>query len=116
MDVIRVRGMRFWGKHGVLDQEKDVEQPIDVELDVTVDLAPAVRSDHIADAVDYRELYSKCEAAVTKQSYALLEALAGACLESILADKRIYSATIRVRKPRILEGATPEVELSRTQT
>ena len=115
MDTIRIRGMRFWGKHGVLEQEQAAEQPIDVDLEITLDCSPAVRSDHLADAVDYRELYAKCEAAVTKRSHALLEALAGACLESILADKRIKSATIRVRKPRVLEGATPEVELTRAQ-
>ncbi|MBV8171849.1 MAG: dihydroneopterin aldolase [Candidatus Eremiobacteraeota bacterium] len=114
-DVIRIRGMRFQGQHGVLENERAIEQPIDVELDVTLDGTPAATSDRIADAVDYRELYAKCEATVTKQSHALLEALAAACLESILTDKRIRSATIRLRKPHILDGATPEVELTRTQ-
>ena len=107
--------MRFWGKHGALEGERDHEQPIDVDLEVAVETATAARSDHLADAIDYRTLFAKCENVITKRSHALLEALAGACLDEILADTRIKHATIRVRKPRALEGATPEVEVTRDQ-
>jgi len=113
--TIRVTGMRFWGKHGVLDEEREHEQPIDVDLAVAVDVAAAARSDHLADAVDYRALYAKCEQIITKRSHALLETLASACLDEVLVDTRIKSATIRIRKPRALEGATPEVELTRSR-
>jgi len=113
VDTIRVNGMRFWGKHGALDEEREHDQPIDVDLAVAVDVAAASRSDHIGDAVDYRTLYAKCEQVITRRSHALLETLASACLDEVLADARIRSATIRIRKPRVLEGATPEVELTR---
>ena len=115
MDTIRIHGMRFWGKHGALEGERDREQPIDVDLEVAVDSAAAAHSDHLADAIDYRTLFAKCEEVITKRSHALLEALAYACLDEVLEDTRIKRATIRIRKPRALEGATPEVELTRGQ-
>ena len=112
-DAIRIRGMRFWGKHGVLPDERAQAQPIDLDLELDVDCEPAARSDDLSDAVDYAKVYAQCEDIVTKRSFTLLEALADACLAAILADARIRSATIRIRKPRLLEGATPEIELTR---
>jgi dihydroneopterin aldolase len=113
-NAIRIRGMRFWGKHGALSGEQEKSQPIDLDIELDVDCAPAVASDQLADAVDYAKIYKTCERVVTTRSFALLEALAYACLHAVLEDKRIRSATIRVRKPRLLDGATPEVELTRT--
>lgn len=112
-DAIRIRGMRFWGKHGALPGERGKSQPIDLDIELDVDAAPAAASDRLADAVDYAKIYQLCERIVTTRSFALLEALAGACLQAVFEDKRIRAATIRVRKPRLLDGATPEVELTR---
>jgi dihydroneopterin aldolase len=112
-DVIRIRGMRFWGKHGALPGEQEKSQPIDLDIELDVDLAPAAASDQLADAVDYAKISAICEQVVTTRSFALLEALADACLRAVLEDKRIRAATIRARKPRLLDGATPEVELTR---
>jgi dihydroneopterin aldolase len=115
-DTIRISGMRFWGKHGALEGEREHAQPIDVDLELAVDCASAARSDSLADAVDYRAAFAACEKVVTKRSFALLEALGDACLQAVFSDKRIQRATIRVRKPRLLDGATPEIELSRVNT
>lgn len=112
-DTIRINGMRFWGKHGANPGEQDREQPIDVDIALDVDCAPAAASDQLADAVGYVRVYRAIEATVTQRSFALLEALADACLSVVLEDPRIERATIRVRKPRRLDGATPEIELTR---
>ncbi len=112
-DAIRVSGMRFWGKHGALPDEREKAQPIDVDLELTVDLAKAAHSDHLGDTVDYAAIYKKVEATVAQRSFALLEALAEAIASDVLSDRRIARVTVRVRKPRLLEGATPEIELTR---
>jgi dihydroneopterin aldolase len=112
-DTIRIRGMRFWGKHGALPGEQQKSQPIDLDIELDVDCAPAAASDRLADAVDYANIFKICERIVTTRSFVLLETLADACLQAAFADKRIRAATIRVRKPRLLDGATPEVELTR---
>ena len=41
------------GTHGVLPEEQDRAQPFEVDLDLSVDLAPAGTSDRLADTVDY---------------------------------------------------------------
>lgn len=108
---IRVAGMRFWGRHGARAGEKDRAQPIDVDVEVTADLTKAAGSDSLADAIDYAALFKLCERIVTTQSFTLLEALARRIAESVCEDQRVLGVAVRVRKPRLLDGATPEVEI-----
>ncbi len=107
--------MRFWGKHGANPGERDRTQPIDVDLEIVADVAKAAASDALADTIDYAVLQHICERIVTQQSFALLEALADRIAREVGADSRVASVTVRVRKPRLLDGATPEVELRRGQ-
>ena len=108
--------MRFWGKHGALPGERDRTQPIDVDLEITADLSKPSVSDALADAIDYATLFSLCEQIVTQQSFVLLEALARRLAERVCEDPRVMEASVRVRKPRLLDGATPEVEIRLRRT
>ena len=97
-------------------EERESPQEIELEVELEADCERAAASDDIRDAVDYLAIYRICERNATEGSFALLEALAGACLEDIMGDDRIATATVRVRKPGLLSGATPEIELSRRRT
>lgn len=112
-DAVRVRRMRFWGRHGATPDERQSPQEIELDVELSCDCSAAAASDDLADAIDYDAVYHICERIVTQRSFALLEALAGECLREILSDPRIDRATIRARKPGFLDGATPEVELTR---
>ena len=114
-DAIRIRHMRFWGRHGVTEDERASPQEIELDIELIVDCSRASRSDQLTDAVDYDAAYRVCEKIATQRSFALLEALADACLQELMHDGRVQRATVRVRKPGLLDGATPEVELSRTR-
>ena len=114
-DVIRLRRMRFWGRHGVTEAERANPQEIEVDAELIVDCSLAARSDRLEEAVDYHAAYRLCERVVTERSFALLEALADECLRELMRDARVERATVRVRKPGLLDGATPEVELSRAR-
>ncbi len=111
--AIRLSGMRFWGKHGADARERERDQPIDVDLEISCELDVAAASDALADTVDYSAVYRTCERIVTTQSFALLEALADRIAQVVLEDPRVLAVAVRVRKPRLLDGATPEVELRR---
>jgi dihydroneopterin aldolase len=113
--TIRVTGMHFVGRHGANPGEKDRPQPIDVDVEIVTDIAAAIASDALTDAVDYDSIVQTCRRIVTQRSFTLLEALAAACVDAIMADARVRSARVRVRKPALLDGATPEVELTRAR-
>jgi dihydroneopterin aldolase len=112
-DAIRILGMQLRAHVGAAAGEREKPQPIDADLELEVDCGPAAKSDDLADAVDYAAVFGTCARVVSGRSFALLEALAAACLEALFLDRRIKSATIRVRKPGLLGGATPEVQLTR---
>ena len=93
-DLIRLHGLRVVGTHGVLPEEKRRAQPFEVDLDLSVDLAPAATSDHLADTVDYA-------------------AVAAATLAS---DPRVAAVTVRLRKlqpPLAVDIATVGVTITR---
>ena len=100
-DVIELRGLRLAGIVGVLPHEQAQPQPLEVDLDLHLDLAPAGRSDALGDTADYGALCEVAERVVTGTSYALLEALAEHLAAALLdADDRIDRVTVSVRKLR----------------
>ena len=113
--TIRVTDMHFVGRHGANPGEQERPQPIEVDVEIITDVAAAVASDALTDAVDYDSIVQTCERIVTQRSFTLLEALAAACVDALMADARVHSARVRVRKPALLDGATPEVELARVR-
>ena len=113
--IIRIREMRFWGRHGATPGERERIQPIDLDVEMHVACGPAIAGDDLSNTVAYEGVLRACERIVTRQSFILLESLANACLAALLEDPRVERATVRVRKPRLLDGATPEIELTRAR-
>jgi dihydroneopterin aldolase len=100
-DVIELRGLRAAGIVGVLPHERTQAQPLDVDLDIVVDLAAAGASDDLRDTVDYGRLCALAEDVVTTTKFALLEALAERIAITLLdTDERICQVTVSVRKLR----------------
>jgi dihydroneopterin aldolase len=100
-DLIELRGLRLAGIVGVLAHEQAQAQPLELDIDVHLDLAPAGASDSLADTVDYGQLCAVAEQVVTSTRYGLLEALAEHLATALLgADPRIEAITIAVRKLR----------------
>ena len=101
-DVIELRGLRLAGVVGVLPHEQAQAQPLEVDLDLHLDLAPAGRSDALDDTADYGALCDGRragghDARATRLLEALAEHLATAVLD---ADARIDEVTVSVRKLR----------------
>lgn len=100
-DRIELRGLRASGICGALPEEQDRAQPLELDLDVVTDLAPAGRSDALADTVDYGALCRVAEHVVTTERFTLLERLASRIAEAVLAeDRRIVGVTVSARKLR----------------
>ena len=91
-DRISLHAMRFEGRHGVSEVERELPQEIEV------DLAAASASDDLADTVDYGPLVQLCRRVVEERSFKLLEAIAGAIAADVLASTAALAVTVRVRK------------------
>jgi dihydroneopterin aldolase len=110
-DRITVRGMRFLGRHGVQLEERLEPQPFEVDVIVRRDLSVPAASDELADTVDYGTVFTLVGEVVEGGSYRLIEALAGAIADGILAGLPVDDVEVRVRKPKApLPGAFETVE------
>jgi len=99
-DVIELRGLRAAGVCGVLPEERERPQPLEVDLEVAVDLTAAGRSDELADTLDYGALAAAVEQVLTGERFALLERLATRIAEVVLAFEGVEAVTVAVRKLR----------------
>ncbi len=113
MDVIRIDGIRAFGRHGANPGERETAQPFDVTAVIELDLHAAERSDDLKDTLDYAALRKTIAKIIESTSFMLIERLAGEMLRAILSDQRIARAEITIAKPEVLEGATPSVTLRR---
>lgn len=106
--AVTLAGLRFHALVGILPHERELAQPL--ELDVTA--WPAA-----PDAVlDYRALYAAAADAVAAQPLAYIEDVAGAVAARVLADGSAARVRVAVRKPHVaLPGplAYAEVVLER---
>ncbi len=115
MDRIRLDGIRAYGKHGADRAERERAQPFDIAILAELDLTGAVASDDLSRTLDYAALHARIVGIVATTSYALLERLAADLLDAVLEDPRVARAQVTIAKPRILDGATPSVTLSRSR-
>ena len=110
-DRITLRGMQFLGRHGVHLEERMEPQPFEVDVILRRDLSLPAASDELADTIDYSEIFSLVGSVVEGRSYRLIEALAGAIADALLAAHPIEDVEVRVRKPKApLPGAFETVE------
>ncbi len=99
-DAVVLRGIQAMGRHGVLDFEREAAQPFEVDVEISLDLAPAAESDDLANTVDYGAVVQAVVSAVEAKSFGLIEALAGAIAADLLDQTRAEEVTVEVRKMR----------------
>ena len=118
--MIELRGLRLTGVVGVLPEERERAQPLEIDVDVSVDVTAAGRSDSLADTVDYGALCAVIERVVGTEEPMLLERLAVVMVEALLAaDPRISEVTLAVRKlrpPVPQDLATSGIRVTRSRT
>ncbi len=119
-DQIEIRGLRLLGTHGVLPEERTRPQPFEIDADLVVPMVDAGASDDLADTVDYAAVVHGIAAVVGgAESFMLLEALAAAAADEVLAtDARVQAVTLSVRKlqpPLPADLSTVGVRITRSR-
>lgn len=99
-DAIFVSGLIVHAHHGVMEHESKVGQNFVIDLELSVDLAAATRSDKLADTVSYSAIVETAMRVFTQRAYKLIEAAGGAVADAILADfPKVSAIKVTVRKP-----------------
>jgi dihydroneopterin aldolase len=99
-DQIFVSGLVIHAHHGVMEHESKVGQRFVLDLELSIDLADAARSDKLVDTVSYAAIVEAASRAFTAQSYRLVETAAGAVADALLTGfGRVACVQVTVRKP-----------------
>jgi dihydroneopterin aldolase len=96
--TVEIQGLEVFGHHGVEEDERRDGQRF--LYDVDFDVADSVLSDRIEDAVDYRDVIAIVQR-VSGRPFRLLEALAAAVGDAIVAELPVERVRVRVRKPDV---------------
>jgi 7,8-dihydroneopterin aldolase/epimerase/oxygenase len=99
MDEIIVKGLRAYGKHGVLPEEKEREQEFVVDVVLQCDTGPAAAADDLGLTVNYAALSESVARIVEDGSYDLVETLAEKIAAEALSLEGAALVTVTVRKP-----------------
>jgi dihydroneopterin aldolase len=98
-DRISLRGLRAFGRHGVLPHERADGQIFIVDAVLRLDTRPAAAADDLGLTVDYGALAATLAEIISGEPVALIETLADRLAAACLANDKVSQAEITVHKP-----------------
>ncbi|MFH1562374.1 MAG: dihydroneopterin aldolase [Nitrospirota bacterium] len=107
LDKIIIAGIVFYGYHGVTSAEQELGQKFLVDVELHLNLKPAGINDtvgiseHLADTIDYKEVYDLVKGIEQKKKYRLIESLASDIAQAILNKTQAIEVLVRVKKPQV---------------
>src|SRR5690242_2147778 len=104
MDRICLSGLRAYGSHGVLPDERERGQEFVIDAVLWLDTSAAAETDDLERTVDYGALAARLAAVVAGEPVALIETLAQRLTAACLADDPVQHAEITVHKPQAPVG------------
>ena len=108
-----MKGMKFYSHSGLYPFEREVGQPIEVDVICSLDLKKAGESDKFGDTLDYSGIYEKVGKVMERGTHSLIEALANDIAVSILGFEPVSKVEVHCRKPKVrLSGILDYVEVA----
>ena len=99
-DCIQLRGLRVVCIVGVLPEERERPQPIELDIDIYTDLSIAGKSDDLADTVDYGAAAESVSEICLSSQAQLLEHLAQRIADQLLLLTPVSAVAITIKKIR----------------
>lgn len=99
-DRIILKGMEFFGYHGVLPAERELGQRFVVDVELACDLEAAGSSDDLSKSIDYSEVFEIVAQVATGEPCRLIESVAERIAREILRRFAVDEVVVRVKKPQ----------------
>ncbi|MDQ2994534.1 MAG: dihydroneopterin aldolase [Pseudomonadota bacterium] len=113
-DQVFVRGLVVDTIIGVLPHERTTRQPLEIDLQLSMDIDAAAQSDDLKDALDYAQLSERLSAYVRSTNFQLIERLAHEIINWLWQYPAIAHIALELRKPQaLLTAQTVGIRLAR---
>lgn len=100
MDKINLKGLTFYGYHGLFPEENRLGQRFEVDLELFLPLQKAGQTDEMKNSVDYGMVYDITKEIVQGEPKNLIEAVAETIAEQLFESfPTIVATTVEVTKP-----------------
>ncbi len=97
--LIRLEGLCLEASIGIYPHELAARQPLEIDLQLTIDGALAARSDDIRHTVDYDQVVDRLETLLASRHFHLLEHLSQAVLDTLGDSFPVKRAEVTLAKP-----------------
>ena|SRR5438128_1824369 len=116
MDSIIVSDFKCSTRIGIYEWEREVDQPVLINLEIELPSSRACASDDFADALDYAAVVERLRGLLANHPYHLLESLAEGIVQTILGEFNVPRVKLTLAKIAPLPGVkTIAIRLERTR-
>jgi dihydroneopterin aldolase len=105
MDIVYVRGLEVKTVIGVYEWEREIKQPVTVDLDMACDIGKAAETDDHKHVLDYKVVCVRDTEFIEKSDLKLLEAMAEGIAALVRKEFKVSWVRVRVGKPAAITGA-----------
>ncbi|MGK0381695.1 MAG: dihydroneopterin aldolase [Flavobacteriales bacterium] len=118
MDKIHIEGLEVFALIGVYDWEREHQQRLIVDVELSADLSLAALTDDVNNTLNYAEIAQGISDFAANSQYKLIEALASQMLDWLLQSfPKLKKVRLKLSKPDILANAkNVAVEFTKEQT
>lgn len=104
MDIIFLHGLEIQAVIGIYDWERQVRQPLVLDLDMGADVARAAATDSIDDTLNYKAVAKRVIEFVSTSEFMLVETLAERVAAIVREEFGVPWVRLRVNKRGAIRG------------
>ena len=105
MDKIFLTGLSIECVVGVWEWERQVKQPVVLDIEMATDIRKAAASDHLDDTIDYKKVSKRIQSFVGESQFQLVETLTERVAEIIVKEFHVPWVKVKLNKKGALRGA-----------
>ncbi|MEA3406017.1 MAG: dihydroneopterin aldolase [Pseudomonadota bacterium] len=107
MDKIFIEGLKTQAIIGIYDWERENRQPLIFDIELSLPISQAAKSDAINDTVDYKQVCDELIELVNDSRFELLESLVEAICNHIFGHhSAVQKIDLKVSKPQAVKETT----------
>lgn len=104
-DNILIEKLSFLASIGVFEWEKQVQQKLELDLELSTDIRPAAKSDDLNLTLNYAAISEQVILLAQSQHHDLIETLAEKLAAMLLENFNTQQVTLTLRKPNAVPAA-----------
>ena len=105
MDIVFLQQLQLEAVIGVYDWEREIRQPLTMDLELATDVKAAASTDRIQDALDYHAIAKRITSYVAGSEFQLVETLAEQCAALLMQEFGVTWLRLTLHKPDAIENA-----------